>query len=135
MGVGLHASSSMYTHICIHTHARICTHVPLPSLVPAVGKKHDAATQNLEKPVRWLSAAGHRDTKRQSSVAIIQPPLGQGILAALLPLEKPYVLSVAAAGLIHPCRPGWPSCQNRNGPSPCTLQKATGGGSAACIEL
>ena len=65
-----------------------------------------------------MSAAGDRGTKTQSSVAIIQPPLGQAILGALLLLEKPGVLSVAAAKLICHCRPGEAPLSDCNGPCP-----------------
>lgn len=56
--------------------------------------------------MRLLSAAGGGGTKRQSSVAIIHPPLGQGIMDALFLLEKPSVLSVAAAKADSSLPPG-----------------------------
>lgn len=110
IGVGSYGSSYTHAHTCTHA-CRSCW------LIPAGLGKQCASTRGWEKPVRLPSAAGEGGTKRQSSVAIIQP-LGQGILSALPRLGQHRVLSMAAARLIHRCLPGWPSCQNKIGSSP-----------------
>lgn len=67
-----------------HTCARMHTCVPLLLAWSLQLEKEYSLTQKLEGAGRLLSAAGAESTKRQSSVAITQPPLGQGISDALL---------------------------------------------------
>lgn len=134
MGMGLQASSNMCT--CI-TYMCTCTHVPLASLIPALEKKNTFLLRSWRSGLKLLSAVGvGGSTRRQSSIAIIHPPLGQMLCFCLRSLVC-WVWQQQR--LIHRCPPGWPSCPNRNGPSrhlhvSCTVQKATGCESAAQTE-
>lgn len=120
IGVGLYAS------LCTHTDM----HVPLVSWIPAgLGKTVLLLGGWKKKPVRLLSAQG-RGTKRQSSAHHTRVAWSG---------HPPCVLSMAAASLIRHCHLGWPSCQNKIGPSPplCllyTVKKVTRCESAACIR-